>query len=161
VVVLVPALAVAMGWAALGAAGLHFQPPPAPGDLASLPIEELRRRILLYLPFDTVVPEELVFRGVLLAELRRRFRGLWAPVLLSLVSFTIWHGYLGVHESGGDFGLLAVKLASYFAGGLLFTIPRLLSPNLMGCMVAHWLTDAVLMIAAHPAGGWLRDAILG
>jgi hypothetical protein len=77
------------------------------------------------------------------------------------VSFTLWHGYVGIHESAGDFGLLAFKVASYFAGGLIFTIPRLLTPNLVGCMVAHWLADAVLMIAAHPTGRWLRDAMLG
>ncbi len=63
----------------------------APGDLAGISAEALRRRLLVYLWFDTAVPEELLPRSVLLAELRRHFRRPVQPVMLSMVVFVGWH----------------------------------------------------------------------
>lgn len=156
-----PTLAVALAWRILAGFGVHLDPPLAPGDLSLLAPEVLQRRILVYLPFDTVLPEELVFRALLLAELQRRLGALGPAVLISMIAFTGWHLTIGIQESGGNLGLLGLKLLAYFGGSLLLTLPLLTTGNVLGCMVAHWLADALLMTVGNPTGQGLRAVLLG
>src|SRR5262249_42602200 len=69
-------LPLAAGLLARAAATLGIELPlTAPGDLHTLSDRALRRRLLAYLPLDTALPEEIVFRGVIYAELERRLGG--------------------------------------------------------------------------------------
>ena len=47
-------------------------------------------RVLVVIPLGTVLPEELAFRGLLLALLGRRY-GVVAGILLSSGLFGLWH----------------------------------------------------------------------
>lgn len=141
-----------LGWAST--------PDLGAGDLDQITGEELRRRISLLLPMDTILPEEIIFRGVLLAEARRRFGSGGSSLLVTALLFSGWHLEIGLRESDGDWPVLGLKLAAYLLGSLLFTLPLLRTGNIAGCMLAHWLADAVLMLVGNPAGGWLKATLL-
>jgi hypothetical protein len=147
---------------ALSAARVRLPRMEAPGDLPELSRSALLRRLLLYLPVDTVLPEEIAFRAVLLADLRRRADGWPGPIVWSTAAFVAWHATLAVREVPDlAAGPLALKLAGYALGGVAFALPRLSTGNLLGCLIAYWLADAVLMLLAHPLGVRLRRLILG
>jgi membrane protease YdiL (CAAX protease family) len=148
---------------AAAALRLELPLPAVPGDLAGLPTTTLRRRLLAYLPLDTAVPEEIVFRGVIYAELTRRPGGSrWRTILGTAVCFELWHLALGLREASGlDRGQLAEKLGAYALGSAIFTLPRLLTGQLAGSMVLHWLVDALLLVAGHPSGHQFRALVLG
>lgn len=141
---------------AVRAFGISLEPMDAPGDLADISAEALRRRLLVYLWFDTAVPEELLLRSVLLAELRRHFRRPVQPVMLSMLVFVGWHACLGWLEvPDRNPRMLLGKFVSYAVGSLIFTAPYLATGHVAGSIVAHWLTDCVLLLAGHPSGRWL------
>jgi membrane protease YdiL (CAAX protease family) len=157
-------LALITGLLARTAAMLGFEVPlPAPGDLPTLSNYVLRRRLLAYLPLDTALPEEIVFRGVIYAELERRLGGSRVRTLLGTAAcFEAWHLALGLREVPDlDRDQLVEKLGAYALGSLLFTLPRLLTGQLAGCVLLHWLVDALLMVAAHPAGRGFCELVLG
>src|SRR5205823_2356873 len=87
-------LLVALGTALPALLFLRF--PPVVGQaveytpLGSLSREALLWRALFWMPLDTAIPEEVAFRSVLLATLRRRLAAVPA-VLVSAVVFTAWH----------------------------------------------------------------------
>jgi hypothetical protein len=60
--------------------------PPAEAIATS----DLAWRVFVTMPIDTVIPEEVAFRGLLLAVLLRRYAVVPA-VLLSSLAFTLWH----------------------------------------------------------------------
>ncbi|MER5214175.1 CPBP family intramembrane glutamic endopeptidase [Streptomyces sp. NPDC002838] len=55
-----------------------------------LSVAELMGRVLVRVPFGTVLLEETAFRGVLWAMLRRRYGDGWATAVSSLL-FGLWH----------------------------------------------------------------------
>lgn len=134
--------------------------PMAPCDQLVVSVGELSLRLLLLLPVHTVLVEEAAFRGVLWAELERGGGRGWA-FFWTIVAFTGWHLGLGWSESAGDGGALATKVIGYAIGGLAFGLPRVLGSHIAGSMLAHWLSDGLLMVAGHPVGGGLSMALLG
>jgi uncharacterized protein len=130
-------------------------------DLRTLDADLLRRRVLLFLPFDTMLPEEIVFRGVLWAEVGRQFRSRWWQVGLSMLAFGAWHSGLASMEHGYDVGGFLFAFLVYFVGGVVFAVPVLVTGNIVGSMATHWLTDTLLFILGNDNGAWLRDPILG
>jgi membrane protease YdiL (CAAX protease family) len=120
----------------------------------------VRRRALLYVPLDTAVPEELLFRSILLSELRRRFNSNLVPVLLSTVAFVVWHASLGWSEvPDHDPGKLVEKYGFYALGSLVFILPRLKTGHVAGSIAAHWAIDALLLFAGHPSGQRLKTFV--
>jgi membrane protease YdiL (CAAX protease family) len=141
----------------LRAIGIPVEAPEPPGDLPAISRAAVLRRAVLYVPLDTALPEELLFRSVLLSELGVRFRGRLVPVLLSSAAFVIWHGALGWSEvPDHDPRKLIQKYGFYALGSLVFSVPRLLTGHVAGSIAAHWFTDALLLFAGHPSGRWLR-----
>jgi membrane protease YdiL (CAAX protease family) len=125
--------------------------------LSSLSTESLLWRALVWMPLDTAFPEEVGFRGVLLAALLRRFAAPGA-VVISAVAFTLWHAVivsrtLGVTNLAGEPLLLALGLAGAFGsvliGGVLFAVVRLATGHLVGSIVAHWAFNAVLLLGLY------------
>jgi uncharacterized protein len=125
----------------------------------------LLRRVMVFVPFDTVLPEELAFRGLLLGWLLRagapegggqedcRARVGWA-VLVAAVPFVLWHLAIAVREmSELRLGELLVKLGGYYVGGVLFGYLRVATGHLAGSMVAHWLFNALGMVGVRAAAG--------
>jgi tRNA pseudouridine32 synthase/23S rRNA pseudouridine746 synthase len=142
------------------ALGVTLPVPVAPPGLASLETATLWRRILVLLPLDTAVPEELAFRGVLLGLLLQRHLG-W-PTALALVTLAsvLWHGALGWSEVGDDPQELALRLSAYTVGGLLFAVPRLSTRHLAGSILSHWAVDGLLFLAASAIGLGLRGVVV-
>ncbi len=128
------AIGLLAGLAAALPALLVLRSPPIVGHpvtytpLGSLSFEALMWRACLWMPLDTALPEEIAFRGVLLAVLRRR----WAApsaIIFSAALFTLWHGVIVVRtvaltnlHADPPLAILALAgaFASVFAGGILF-----------------------------------------
>jgi len=124
---------------------------------------------MIIIPLQTVIPEELAFRGVLHGALSRAwgFRGV---MLAGSLLFGLWHvaTSLGLTSSnvgftrlfgGGVFGMLAgVSLAvvATAAAGLVFSWLRQRSGSLLAPIALHWSLNGVGALAAalvwHLAG---------
>ena len=117
--------------------------------------------ILVVVPLATVVPEELAFRGLLLALLGRR-RGLRAATLLSSALFGVWHvvGALGGGAAnaaitsvvGGDAAGTVVRVVVTVVftslAGIVLCGLRLRSGSLLAPMLAHWAVNGLGVIVA-------------
>jgi hypothetical protein len=141
---------------------------------ASVPWGPLLWRAVLLLWVDTVLPEELAFRGALLLTLDgqqldeasaecRSLRDAWwqvgraalrPAVLASSVAFAAWHVVVVINDGVPSVGAVAGKLVIIGAGGMLFGGMRLVGRNLLAPLVGHWLFDMVAMVAARLAAGF-------
>ena len=106
-------------------------------------------RVLVRIPFGTVLLEEIAFRGVLLKVIRSSGVGILKAIILSSVVFGLWHvGALVPILSnfslsgliGGIGAFAGVPVA--FLGGILFAALRIRTGNIAAPMVAHWLVNA-------------------
>jgi uncharacterized protein len=117
--------------------------------------------VLVVIPLGTVVPEELAFRGLLLAQLDRR-RGVLAATLLSSGLFGLWHVLpsLGGGAAnaaiadvvGGDAAGTALRVAvtvvSTSVAGIVLCWLRLRSGSLLAPILAHWTVNGLGVIVA-------------
>ena len=117
--------------------------------------------VLVVIPLGTVVPEELAFRGLLLALLGRG-RGVLAATLLSSGLFGLWHvvAALGGGAAnaaiadvvGGDAAGTAVRVAvtvvSTSVAGVVLCWLRLRSGSLLAPVLAHWTVNGLGVIVA-------------
>ena len=131
--------------------------PVAYNPLNALPLETVLLRAFFWMPIDTAIPEEIEFRGALLAGLRLQVTTRRA-VILSAVVFTLWHlvivsRTLLATNFADEPLLLALglvgALAAIFVGGVLFAILRLRTNNLAGSIICHWAFNTVLLIGIY------------
>jgi membrane protease YdiL (CAAX protease family) len=128
--------------------------PVSYGPALAITTTDLLLRVLILMPIDTVLPEELAFRGVLLSSLLRRHAAV-AAVLLAAVPFTVWH----VVIVGRTLGLtnlveqplftalgFAGALIAVFIGGVLFGWLRVKTGHLAGSLAAHWGFNTGLLV---------------
>ena len=116
---------------------------------------------LVSIPLQTVVPEELAFRGVLLATLARSWGTATAAVVSSAL-FGLWHissslGLAAAHENvsgqlGGGMttkvlGVVGSVLATA-AAGLVFCALRRRSGSLLAPIGLHWALNGAAVLAA-------------
>ena len=115
--------------------------------------------VLVVIPLGTVLPEELAFRGLVLALLGRRY-GVLSGTLLSSGLFGLWHiaASLGggpanaaiVGVVGGDAaGTVARVIATVSfttLGGVVLCWLRLRSGSLLAPILAHWTVNALGVI---------------
>lgn len=107
-----------------------------------------------------VIPEELVFRGVLLGAGRAAW-GTRVGVLASSAVFGLWHimptiGNLGSNaglgevdsSSVGRMAVVAGTVLATFTAGLVFSALRLHSRSLLAPVLAHLATNAVAFVVA-------------
>jgi CAAX protease family protein len=142
------------------AALLFLRFPPLVGGpiiyapLTDIPPMSLLARIAVWMPLDTVLPEELAFRGALLAELRRHTTWMRASAISAAV-FVMWHVVvvartLAQTNLRDDLPLLVLGLAgafgAVFVGGLLFAVLRTATGSLAASVLAHWGFNAVLLL---------------
>jgi membrane protease YdiL (CAAX protease family) len=117
--------------------------------------------VLVVIPLGTVLPEELAFRGVLLALLGRRY-GVPAATLLSSGLFGLWHvlaslgggaanvaiaGVVGGDAAGTVVRGIATVLFTSLAGVVLCWL-RLRSGSLLAPVLAHWTVNGLGVIVA-------------
>jgi len=116
-------------------------------------IPDLLWRIIIWVPFGTVMLEETAFRGVLFAVVEQD-SGLQRALILSSVAFALWH--IGVVIRGlatGNLGpqsailaFLAISIVTFIAGlGLAFV--RVRTSSLVGPMVIHWVVNSLVTLA--------------
>lgn len=114
---------------------------------------------LVAIPLATAIPEELAFRGVLLALLRRHTTTTWATVVSSAL-FAVWHllpslsgsaANLAADEAAGAAGVGAGVTALRVGGTLLLTFCagvvlcelRRRSASLLAPIAAHWAINGL------------------
>lgn len=148
----------ALAAALVAVAVLRFPPlldePVRYGPLRDLPTGALLLRVFLFMLVDTVVLEELAFRGVLFSWLLRG-SGFARAVLLSSAAFTLWHIVVvfaaleatnlranPLHHALGALG----AFAAVFAGGVAFALLRARTGHLAAPLAAHWTFNAVVLL---------------
>ena len=131
---------------------------------------ELVWQSFVRIPFGTVLLEEVLFRGVILALAARTMGWVRGAVLSSLL-FGLWHilparaaaganpTVEAVAEAGGaSFGLLLAVTGSVLAtalAGLVFCWLRIRSGSLFASMGLHWATNGLgYLVATIVRGGW-------
>ncbi len=144
--------------AALGLLVLRYQP-LAPGPITYAPVgavapEALALHLALSLPLAVAFPEELAFRGVLLAALVPGVSRARA-VATSSLAFALWHGTIvlpTIRETNlaGDPLLVALALVGAvgvaFAGGIALAALRLRMGTLAASFAAHWAFNAAMLV---------------
>lgn len=122
---------------------------------------ELALRSLLWMPLDTILPEEIAFRGALLGALRRRYAAITAAALSAAV-FAAWHvvivrATLAQTDLAPDPALAALGTAGAFAavfgGGVAFALLRLLTRSLAAPVVAHWAFNGAVLLGLRAMAG--------
>jgi uncharacterized protein len=116
-------------------------------------------RVLVVIPLGTVLPEELAFRGLLLALLGRRY-GVVAGILLSSGLFGLWHvvpslgggttnatiaSVVGADAAGMVARVVVTVGFTSLAGALLCWL-RLRSGSLLAPILAHWTVNGLGVI---------------
>ena len=116
-------------------------------------------RVLVVIPLGTVLPEELAFRGLLLALLGRRY-GVLAGILLSSGLFGLWHvvpslgggpanttiaSVVGADAAGMVARVVVTVGFTSLAGALLCWL-RLRSGSLLAPILAHWTVNGLGVI---------------
>lgn len=148
--------------ASLAALVLAFPPLPVPiayPEFRNQGSSQLLWRLLVELPFATALCEELAFRGVLQAMFCRSLLPLRAAIGTN-AAFALWHMAVNFHTvSGTNIGAMGLAplavlgaMVSVFVGGMIFSVLRLRTGNLVGSIVAHWLIDALMTLAAYVHG---------
>jgi membrane protease YdiL (CAAX protease family) len=115
--------------------------------------------LLIRIPFATALSEEVIFRGVLFAWLRRAM-GTLAAVAISGMMFSLWHvaptlalvDALGQRAGcPGQIASLTITLATTAAAGIIFAILRILGHGLLAPVLLHTTFNAVGLAATYVA----------
>jgi membrane protease YdiL (CAAX protease family) len=148
--------------AAVGAIGalavLRFPPllgePVSYGPAATVGGAALAVHLFVLLPLAVVIPEEIAFRGALLAALRQRYR-IAPAIAISAGVFMLWHMTI-VGLTLGQTSLAAsvvfsalgaaVAFLAVFAGGVAFALLRIATGHLAAPIAAHWAFNAALLV---------------
>ena len=113
---------------------------------------DLSRHVALFLPFGTVIPEEIAFRGTLLGGLLARY-GVRSAVLASAIAFALWHGtvtFFTVMNTTMPVVLVVPAIAGafvvLFVGGVIMAGLRVTTGSLATTVAAHWAFNAVILV---------------
>jgi membrane protease YdiL (CAAX protease family) len=115
---------------------------------------DLALRVFVLMPLDTIIPEELAFRGLLLGSLLRRYSAA-AAVVLAAIPFTVWHVVIvgrtilqtNLTQEPLFTGLgFAGALVAVFIGGIIFGWLRVATGHLAGSLAAHWGFNSGLIL---------------
>ncbi|GAA1963010.1 hypothetical protein GCM10009838_20030 [Catenulispora subtropica] len=137
---------------------------------AKLTVTQVAVRVLVDVPFATVLAEEVAFRGVLFGLALRRWQPLWATAFSALM-FGCWHILSSLHLNTekpaltsllgpSEFGAALADLGTVVftgLGGALFCELRRRSGSLLVPMSFHWATNAL----GYVFGFLVRVGVLG
>jgi membrane protease YdiL (CAAX protease family) len=133
---------------------------------AGLTVGQLLWRVLIRVPFGTVLLEETAFRGVLWAMVRRRRGTAWATAVSSLL-FGLWHvlpsrglsrsnaaaAALGTGPAGTTLSVAAAVAATTVAGIVLCELRRR-SGSLVAPAALHWALNGFGYVLAWAVPRW-------
>ena len=119
---------------------------------------------LVVIPIQTVIWEEVAFRGVLWAHVRRD-HGTWMATVISSVLFGLWHvlpaagfaesssAITDNSEGGTTTTLITVLVTVLFTGlaGALLCELRRRTDSLVTPMAFHWATNGLGLLASYVA----------
>ncbi|MDA8434836.1 MAG: type II CAAX endopeptidase family protein [Actinomycetales bacterium] len=112
------------------------------------------RRVLLDIPFGTVLIEELAFRGVMLALVTSLTSALWAVVVTSVL-FGLWHigPALEMHDShdartGASWSTVVGTVIVTGLSGVGFALLRLYTGSLFPPAALHWAGNGTGVVVA-------------
>lgn len=125
---------------------------------------DLHRALLgafVLIPLQTVLAEELLFRGVMLGAMLRRHSP-WFAIIAQALLFGLWHvvsstgladGNRGIGDLVGDGivgTLLGIAGAVVFTGvsGVVFGWLRVRTGSLLPCIALHWAANGAGAVAA-------------
>jgi membrane protease YdiL (CAAX protease family) len=117
---------------------------------------EVAQRMLVSIPFGTVLLEETAFRSVLFAVVTVRY-GIWWAVAVSSVLFGLWHilPTLPMHESHdavqralgtgrrGRWIAVLMGVASTAVGGVVFALLRVWTDSILPPIGLHWALNGM------------------
>jgi uncharacterized protein len=123
------------------------------------------RGALMTIPFAVAIPEEVAFRGVLDASLRRHL-GSTASTVAGALAFGAWHALGGaslVEDNAGVGGVLgqdrrgrvagtAATVAATSLAGLGFVALRRASGSVLPGIAVHWALNATAALLSTPPG---------
>ncbi|MFJ8464007.1 CPBP family intramembrane glutamic endopeptidase [Streptomyces swartbergensis] len=133
---------------------------------AGLTVGELLWRVLVRVPVGTVLLEEIAFRGVLWAMVRRRRGTAWATAVSSVL-FGLWHvlpsrglsranaavATLGTGPTGTVLSVAAAVVATTAAGVVLCELRRR-SGSLLAPAALHWALNGFGYVMAWAVPRW-------
>jgi membrane protease YdiL (CAAX protease family) len=130
---------------------------------ADLSAQQLLWRVLVRVPFGTVLLEETAFRGVLWAMIRRRHGTAWATAVSSLL-FGVWHllpsrglgrsnAAVAAAFGSGPATVVAAVAAMAVAGAVLCGL-RQRSGSLLAPAAVHWAINSFGYTLAWAAPRW-------
>jgi membrane protease YdiL (CAAX protease family) len=114
----------------------------------------------LRIPLGTAVPEEVIFRGVLLGALERRTGSWWTAAWWSSAVFGLWHvgptivlaRVNGLDGSAGQMAaVVAGAVAATTVAGLGFCLLRRWGRGVVAPAIAHAATNGLSLLAAVAA----------
>lgn len=122
----------------------------------------LALRLFVVTPLLVALVEEVAFRGFVQGRLHHAWGGGrrgWVPVLGSSLSFALWHVTVNIQTLRRT-NVVAAGLASFpvalaggltavFGGGLVFGWLYAATGSLVAPVVAHWVVDALMLIALY------------
>jgi membrane protease YdiL (CAAX protease family) len=129
-------------------------------DRVRVGVGGLARELFLSILIGTVIPEELLFRGVILGSGLQQWRPRRAMLVSSLL-FACWHIAPTLATAGGNaelsgvvatvsgrLGLVAGAMVSTFVAGVVFAWLRVRSASLVAPVIAHLSTNGVAFTVA-------------
>ena len=115
---------------------------------------------LVWIALLTVIPEELLFRGLLLGAAMKKW-GTGIGVVVTSVLFGFWHIFPTLSTAGGNekfsqadsstlgrIGLVAGAVVTTTIAGLIFSWLRVRSRSLVAPMLAHLGTNGIALTVA-------------
>jgi membrane protease YdiL (CAAX protease family) len=148
------------------------------GPVARMARREMLEDVLLRVPVGIALLEELAFRGLLYAALRRGY-SVKTSVLWSAAAFAAWHlavtytsavqtniaDSLRVPERARPVVRPLVLPAAVVGGmittgfaGVVFALLRERTGNLVGPIVAHWIVDGLMIAALWARSNGVRSS---
>lgn len=117
--------------------------------------------VFVLIPLQTVIPEEIAFRGVLHANLARRWGVKWVTIGSSFL-FGLWHIASSIGLSAGNVGFarivgtglpgqiagVAVAVVATTVAGIVFSVLRSRGGSILAPIGLHWAINGAGALAA-------------
>lgn len=115
---------------------------------------------LFFVPLQTVLFEELAFRGLMPGLLKNINAAFWFSIIISSLLFGLWHilsapkgNLVGVASSSNLLIVATVFMATASAGAVLYFL-RYKSGSLIAPIMVHWFVNGLAIVLA--SFSWLH-----
>jgi membrane protease YdiL (CAAX protease family) len=115
---------------------------------------------LFIVPLQTVLFEELAFRGIMPALLKNIGAGFWITLITSALIFGLWHiatapkGNLAGVSSSSNLLIIGVVFAATASAGAILYFLRYQSDSLVAPISVHWFVNGLAIVLSSLS--WLH-----